>query len=104
MEATLTEVINLGNKVQKLYYVEPAAINALMLEYNLENLSVDIFNSDTDEYLETIDLSLYDEDIPDASLDKKVLTEFLNVLTSIKMIKETDDYSDILWVLINGGL
>jgi hypothetical protein len=96
MEATLTEVINLGNKVQKLYYVEPAAINALMLEYNLENLSVDIFNSDTDEYLETIDLSLYDEDIPDASLDKKVLTEFLNVLTSIKMIKETDDYSDIL--------
>jgi hypothetical protein len=96
MEATLTEVINLGNKVQKLYYVEPAAINALMLEYNLDNRTVDIFNSDTDEYLETIDLSLYDEDIPDASLDKKVLTEFLNVLTSIKMIKETDDYSDIL--------
>ena len=96
MEATLTEVINLGNKVQKLYYVEPATINALMLEYNLENLSVDIFNSDTDEYLETIDLSLYDEDIPDASLDKKVLTEFFMVLTSIKMIKETDDYSDIL--------
>jgi hypothetical protein len=96
MEATLTEVINLGNKVQKLYYVEPATINALMLEYNLDNRTVDIFNSETDEYLETIDLSLYDEDIPDASLDKKVLTEFLNVLTSIKMIKETDDYSDIL--------
>jgi hypothetical protein len=96
MEATLTEVINLGNKVQKLYYVEPATINALMLEYNLDNRTVDIFNSDTDDYLETIDLSLYDENIPDASLDKKVLTEFLNVLTSIKMIKETDDYSDIL--------
>jgi hypothetical protein len=96
MEATLTEVINLGNKVQKLYYVEPAAINALMLEYNLDNRTVDIFNSETDEYLETIDLSLYDEDVPDTSLDKKVLTEFLNVLTSIKMIKETDDYSDIL--------
>ena len=96
MEATLTEVINLGNKVQKLYHVEPAAINALMLEYNLDNRTVDIFNSDTDDYLETIDLSLYDENIPDASLDKKVLTEFLNVLTSIKMIKETDDYSDIL--------
>lgn len=96
MEATLTEVINLGNKVQKLYYIEPAAINALMLEYNLENRSVDIFNTDTDEYLETVDISLYDEDVPDVDLDKKVLKEFLGVISFIKIIKETDDYSDIL--------
>jgi hypothetical protein len=95
MEATLTEVINLGNKIQKLYYVEPAAINALMLVYDLANRSVDIFNTDTDEYLETVDLSLYDEDIPDIGLDKIVLRDFLDV-RSIKMIKETDDYSDIL--------
>lgn len=95
MEATLTEVINLGNKVQKMYYVEPAAINTLMLEYNLANLSVDIFNADTDEYLETIDLSLHDKDIPDMGLDKIVLTQFLDA-RHIKMIAETDDYSDIL--------
>jgi|LakMenEpi03Aug12_release.lakeMendotaPanAssembly.Ray.scaffolds.fasta_scaffold626133_1 hypothetical protein len=95
MEATLTEVINLGNKVQKMYYVEPAAINALMLEYNLDSLSVDIFNTDTDEYLETIDLSLYDENVPDTSLDKIVLTEFLDA-RFIKIVKETDDYTDIL--------
>jgi hypothetical protein len=95
MEATLTEVINLGNKVQKMYYVEPANINTLMLEYDLANLSVDIFNADTDEYLETIDLSLYDEDVPDMGLDKVVLTQFLDA-RHIKMIAETDDYTDIL--------
>jgi hypothetical protein len=95
MEATLTEVINLGNKVQKMYYVEPATINALMLEYDLANLSVDIFNTDTDEYLETVDLSMYDEDVPDMGLDKVVLTEFLDA-RHIKMITETDDYTDIL--------
>jgi hypothetical protein len=95
MEATLTEVINLGNKVQKMYYVEPATINALMLEYNLESLSVDIFNTDTDEYLETVDLSMYDEDVPDMGLDKVVLTQFLDA-RHIKMIAETDDYTDIL--------
>lgn len=95
MEATLTEVINLGNKVQKMYHVEPATINALMLEYNLDNRYVDIFNLDTDTYLETVDLSLYDEDIPDVDLDNKVLKEFLGA-RYIKMTKETDDYSDIL--------
>jgi hypothetical protein len=95
MEATLTEVINLGNKVQKMYYVEPATINALMLEYNLESLSVDIFNADTDEYLETVDLSMYDEDVPNMGLDKVVLTQFLDV-RHVKMIAETDDYTDIL--------
>lgn len=95
MEATLTEVINLGNKVQKMYYVEPATINILMLEYNLANLSVDIYNIDTDEYLETIDLSLYDEDVPDMNLDKIVLRQFLDA-KHIKIIAETDDYTDIL--------
>ena len=95
MEATLTEVINLGNRVQKMYYVEPATINTLMLEYDLANRSADIFNTDTDEYLETVDLSLYDEDVPDMGLDKIVLKEFLGART-IKMITETDDYTDIL--------
>lgn len=95
MEATLTEVINLGNRVQKMYYVEPATINTLMLEYDLANRHVDISNTDTDEYLDSIDLSFYDEDIPDIGLDKIVFKEFLGV-RSIKMIKETDDYSDIL--------
>ena len=95
MEAILTEVINLGNKVQKMYYVEPAVINALMLEYDLANLSVDIFNADTDEYLETIDLSMYDEDVPIMGLDKIVLTKFLDA-RHIKMNTETDDYTDIL--------
>lgn len=95
MKASLTEVINLGNKVQKFYYVEPADINSLMLEYDLDQRIVDISDVETEDYLETIDISLYDIDIPDADLDKKVLMAFLNP-NFLKIYLETDDYSDIL--------
>jgi hypothetical protein len=38
---------------------------------------------------------MYDEDVPDMGLDKVVLTEFLDA-RFIKIVKETDDYTDIL--------
>jgi hypothetical protein len=101
MEATLTEVINLGNIVQKVYSLVPAfthnisKIQNVILEYNLENRSVDIINYDTDDVLETVDLSLFDDETPEVSLDKKIFLEFLQ-LRSIKIYKETDDYSDLL--------
>ena len=101
MEATLTEVINLGNNVQKVYSLVPpftyntSKIENVILWYNLEERSVEIVNYDTDDVLEKIDLSLYEEEVPDVVLDRKILIEFLHLKT-IKIYKETDDYSDLL--------
>ena len=101
MEATLTEVINLGNKVQKVYNLVPpfthniTKIENVMLEYNLNDRTVDIINDDTDDCLEVIDLSLFDETTHDVTLDKKIFLQFLQ-LRYIKIYTETDDYSDLL--------
>lgn len=101
MDATLTEVINLGNKVQKIYSFEPPfshldlQIKSLLLNYDLESANVEIIDLETENILDTIDVKLYDEYYPDMILDKKVLLDFFK-LKHIKMYKETDDYSDIL--------
>ena len=101
MEATLTEVINLGNKVQKVYSLVPpfthniTKIQNVILEYNLEERSVDIINYDTDDVLDTIDLSFFNEETPDIVLDKKIFVDFLQT-KSVKIYAETDDYSDLL--------
>jgi hypothetical protein len=101
MEATLTEVINLGNKVQKVYSLVPpfthniSKIQNVILEYNLEKRSVDVINYDTDDVLDTIDLSFFNEETPDIVLDKKIFVDFLQT-KSVKIYAETDDYSDLL--------
>jgi hypothetical protein len=101
MEATLTEVINLGNKVQKVYSLVPpfthniSKIQNVILEYNLEERSVDVINYDTDDVLDTIDLSFFNEETPDIVLDKKIFVDFLQT-KSVKIYAETDDYSDLL--------
>jgi hypothetical protein len=96
MEATLTEVVNLGNRVQKSYYVTPAKVNNILLDYNIDDRSVDIYNADTNAYLETMDVSIYDEPFPNIDLDKRVFIDFFDVKNFVKIYKETDDYSDII--------
>ena len=101
MEATLTEVINLGNLVQKVYFLDTpfvddiSPVENILLEYNLDQKLVKIINFDSDLLLHTFDLSLFDEDYPDVSLDGKILKDFLD-LTSLRIYKETDDYCDIV--------
>jgi len=101
MNASLQDVVNLGNKVQKLYQFSPVInhddmiLENLTLEYNFDNRLVEIIDTDSDESIASIDISLFDEDVPDMALDKKIFIEFLQ-LRFLMMHAETDDYSDIL--------
>jgi hypothetical protein len=101
MNASLQDVVNLGSKVQKLYQFSPVInhddmiLENLTLEYDFDNRLVEIIDTDSDESIASIDISLFDEDVPDMALDKKIFIEFLQ-LRFLKMYAETDDYSDIL--------
>jgi hypothetical protein len=101
MNASLQDVVNLGSKVQKLYQFSPVInhddmiLENLTLEYDFDNRLVEIIDTDSDESIASIDISLFDEDVPDMTLDKKIFIEFLQ-LRFLKMYAETDDYSDIL--------
>jgi len=101
MNASLQDVVNLGSKVQKLYQFSPVInhddmiLENLTLEYDFNNRLVEIIDTDTDDLLISMDISLFDEDVPDMILDKKIFLEFLQ-LRFLMMHAETDDYSDIL--------
>jgi hypothetical protein len=102
MEATLYEVLVLGNKIQKYYSlskrvkIEGIIIKYLMIEYNQEKLSVAIINVDTDEDVYLQDLEFFNDVIDyDIDMDKKILKEYLDV-KQLHIDKECDDYSEII--------
>lgn len=101
MDATLFEIISLGNIIQKCYYLDkPVEINNLTLqnliiEYNQEQLNGSIIDSDTDEIVSTIDLEFFDKPLTfDIDTDKHVLSDFF-YNTKITINKECDDYSEL---------
>ena len=65
MNATLYEVISLGNIIQKCYYLDSPVtldnrkVENLIVQYNQEQLNGSIIDSDTDEVVSTMDLEFY---------------------------------------------
>jgi len=102
MEATLYEVVILGNIIQKYYCLDKRVkidgiiVKYLMIEYNQENLSVKIINKDTDEEVFLQDLEFFDDVIDyDVVIDKKFLKEYLDV-KQLHIDKECDDYPELV--------
>ena len=102
MEATLYEVVILGNKIQKLYSlanrirVGSDVFKYLTIEYNQEQLSVIITNTDTDDEVHLQDLEFFEDAIDyDIVMDKKILKEFLD-LKQLSIEKECDDYPELI--------
>jgi hypothetical protein len=101
MDANLFEVIGLGNIIQKCYYLDKPVdidnhtLQNLIIEYNQEQLSGSIIDSDTDEIVSTIDLEFFDKPLTfDIDMDKIILSDFF-YNTKITIEKECDDYSEL---------
>lgn len=101
MNATLYEVVSLGNIIQKCYYLDQTVdidnrkVENLIVEYNQEQLNGSIIDSDTDETLSVVDLEFYDKPLTfDVDLDKHVLTDYF-YNTKVTIEKECDDYPEL---------
>jgi hypothetical protein len=101
MNATLYEVISLGNIIQKCYYLDSPVtldnrqVENLIVQYNQEQLNGSIIDSDTDEVVSTLDLEFYEQALTfDVEMDKKILSDyFYNAKVTID--KECDDYPEL---------
>ena len=101
MNATLFEVIGLGNIIQKCYYLDTPVIldnrevENLIVQYNQEQLNGSIIDLDTDELISSIDLEFYDKSLTyDVEMDNQILSDyFYNNKVTIE--KECDDYPEL---------
>jgi hypothetical protein len=101
MNATLYEVIGLGNIIHKFYYLDAPVtldnrqVETLIIEYNREQLNGSIVDSETGETVSTLDLEFYDKDLAfDVEMDKHILSDyFYNAKVTIE--KECDDYPEL---------
>jgi hypothetical protein len=101
MEATLYEVISLGNIIQKCYYLDASIvfdnreIENIIIQYNQEQLNGSIIDSETDEVINTTDLEFYDKDLTfDVEMDKTILSDYF-YNTKVTIQKECDDYPEL---------
>ena len=101
MEATLYEVISLGNIIQKCYYLDTSIffdnreIENIIIQYNQEQLNGSIIDSETDEVISTTDLEFYDKDLTfDVEMDKTILSDYF-YNTKVTIQKECDDYPEL---------
>ena len=102
MDATLYEVLVLGNIIQKYYSldrrikIDGSIVKYLVIEYNQEKLSVKIINVDTDDEIYLQDLEFFNDVIDyDITMDKKILKEYLDV-KQLHIDKECDDYPELI--------
>ena len=101
MNATLYEVIGLGNIIQKCYYLDSPVtldnrqVENLIVEYNREQLNGSIVDSETGETVSTLDLEFYDKDLTfDVEMDKHILSDYF-YNTKVTIEKECDDYTEL---------
>lgn len=101
MEATLTEVINYGNVIQKQFLINPpvkfqgSLIDDVTLEYNQEHKLCSIIENKTEEILYNYDMNLVEEPEFDIAFDKIVFIDCFNT-RAVKLFKECDDYTDLI--------
>ena len=101
MNATLYEVIGLGNIIHKFYYLDAPVtldnrqVETLIIEYNREQLNGSIVDSETGETVSTLDLEFYDKDLTfDVEMDKHILSDYF-YNTKVTIEKECDDYPEL---------
>ena len=101
MNATLYEVISLGNIIQKCYYLDSPVtldnrkVENLIVQYNQEQLNGSIIDSDTDEVVSTMDLEFYEQSLTfDVEMDKHILSDYF-YNTKVTIEKECDDYPEL---------
>jgi hypothetical protein len=101
MNATLYEVISMGNIIQKCYYLDSSItldnkeVENLIIEYNQEQLNGQIIDPETDETLSTLDLEFYDKSLTfDVEMDKHILSDYF-YNTKVTIEKECDDYPEL---------
>jgi len=102
MDATLKEVILLGDEIQKHYSlvqtntkVKSSIPDNIIIEYHVNKDACLVLHSDTEEVYHFFDMTYQEHPQYDIDLDKLVLREAFGTRL-ISIIKDCEDYPDLL--------